>query len=261
MIGVFDSGSGGLTVVRALRAIAPRADILYLADTAHMPYGSRSDEDVRRLTLSIIGELRAAGATTIVSACNSVSASVIRPMIELLGIRQSDIVEMVGPAIAELSRRNIIQATLVATPVTVRSGMYPSLAQRYGIDLASIAIPDLAKLIEDQAPALKTVPVIRHTLEQVPPTHPTILLGCTHYPLALPLFYSVAQSLGRKFLFIDPAEAVAAEAVRLHGARGHGTLRLRCTGPTETVTRHARAVLEFNHSPEMITSHNQIELS
>ena len=107
MIGVFDSGSGGLTVVRAIQKIAPQADILYLADTANFPYGSKENEEIKRLTLRAVACLRAEGATTIVVACNSVSATVIRPMMEWLGVRQCDVIEMVGPAVESLSRRGV----------------------------------------------------------------------------------------------------------------------------------------------------------
>lgn len=75
MIGVFDSGSGGLTVLKPLRALLPNADIIYFGDIKHAPYGNRTHEELTRLTVEAIQLLRARGADAIVSACNSVSAS------------------------------------------------------------------------------------------------------------------------------------------------------------------------------------------
>lgn len=238
MIGVFDSGSGGLTVVRALRRLAPRVDILYLADTANFPYGTKSDEEIKRLTLSTIAKLRDEGATTIVSACNSVSAAVIRPMIELLGVRQSDVVEMVGLAVNELERRRVSEAALIATAATISSGMYSSLATRHAIRLHEIVALELAELIECSASEQQIASAIRAALVMVPSQSSMVVLGCTHFPLALETFSSVARELGREFDFFDPAEVVAEEAIRLHGAQGNGALRLMCTGQKESIIRH-----------------------
>ena len=246
MIGVFDSGSGGLTVVHAIQKLAPRADIFYLADTAHLPYGARSDEDIKQLALRAIATLRAAKATTIVSACNSVSASVIRPMIELLGVRESDVVEMVGPAIQELIRRGITRAAVLATPATIRSGMYTSVASRYGIHLHGIACPNLAEIIEHATSSQDVTRAVKKALVQVPLSYSSILLGCTHYPLIADVFTAVANELGRQCTFIDPADAVAMDVLHLHGVQGNGMLRLCCTGPAKTVSQYARMLLGEN---------------
>src|ERR1700753_3846841 len=97
MIGIFDSGVGGLTVLRALRARMPRADVVYFGDTKHAPYGNRSREDIVSLTKDAFALLRREGADSIVSACNSVSVTLALPL------ASERVVEMVGPTVRALS--------------------------------------------------------------------------------------------------------------------------------------------------------------
>jgi len=175
MIGIFDSGAGGLTVARALRLLAPQADLVYFADIAQMPYGSKSDEEIQRLTLRDITLLRATGATTIVSACNSVSASVILPMFEVFGVTASTLVEMVGPAIDDLASRGVTSTILLATQATVRSGMYVSMAAKKGINIFPVACPELASQIESGESSEVITQTIQHVLENIPASISTVL--------------------------------------------------------------------------------------
>ncbi|MDG1949259.1 MAG: aspartate/glutamate racemase family protein, partial [bacterium] len=148
MIGIFDSGSGGLTVASAIRKRAPMLDIIYFGDIANAPYGSRSDEELQQLTLKGIQLLREHGAQEIVSACNSISAKVIRPMAQLMGSNHSSIVEMVGPtavAAAVLGEKKWVG---IATPATVESQMYQEAFKMLGMNIEMIACPNLAGTIE-----------------------------------------------------------------------------------------------------------------
>jgi glutamate racemase len=254
MIGIFDSGSGGLTVAKALRELAPRADLVYFADTANMPYGTKSEEEIRRLTLQSMALLRARGATTIVSACNSVSASVILPLFEAFGVTSSTLVEMVGPAVDELVRRQATEVALFATPATVRSGMYESVGAKKGIRVIPIASPVLASQIEEGESADAMIRTIRSLLERVPSSISTVLLGCTHYPLVLELFRVVAREMGRTVCFVDPAVAVAANAIRRDGAQGQGETRVLCSERSKTFDAFSQKMLGDLYTDRAVTS-------
>lgn len=160
MIGIFDSGSGGLSVLRALRARAPQLDVVYFGDLANMPYGSKSQAELQRLTIDALQLLRANGATQLVSACNSVSAAVIRPMMDLFGVSEgSGVIEMVGPTVRMVSAMGTVRAAVIATPATVESGMYQQEFVRAGCNTVMIACPNLAASIEYDDEVLTRVKV------------------------------------------------------------------------------------------------------
>ena len=122
MIGIFDSGSGGLTVLRELRARAPDADIIYFGDIKNAPYGNKSREELGALTVLGIQKLIDAGATEIISACNSVSVSIVLPMFELLDLPKTHIIEMVGPTVAAFrgtDARPLVLATQATVPIVL----------------------------------------------------------------------------------------------------------------------------------------------
>lgn len=242
MIGVFDSGSGGLTVVRALRERAPDVDILYLADTANMPYGEKTDDEIRFLTLRMLQRLRGEGATTIVSACNSISATVIRPFFDLFGVTASSLVEMVEPAVRSLVKEGIAQAIVLATPATARSRMYERIGEANGIHIETIACPELAEFIERDGAAKHVTGCIEDALKEVPSNIRHMLFGCTHYPLVRMSFEEAARRLERDIIFHDPADAVADAALALHGKEGSGRLRVESTKPLPAFERRAAAL-------------------
>src|ERR1700691_5454183 len=122
MIGVFDSGAGGLTVLRAIKEEMPSSDIVYFGDIKHAPYGERSRKELSELTIAAIRLLQARGATSIVSACNSVSASLAVSLYDALDLAPDRLIEMVGPTVSAL--RDVEGILLAATPATNESGIY-----------------------------------------------------------------------------------------------------------------------------------------
>src|SRR3989344_6076418 len=100
MIGVFDSGVGGLTVLKAMRDVYPSIDVVYFGDTKNSPYGKKSGKELSALTVAGIRFLLEHGATTLVSACNSVSASLAVSLYDVLSIKSSQLIEMVGPTVS-----------------------------------------------------------------------------------------------------------------------------------------------------------------
>src|SRR3989344_6221172 len=123
MIGIFDSGSGGLTVLKAVREEMPSADVVYFGDIKNAPYGSRSNSELSILTVRAIELLQKRGAESIVSACNSVSASLAVSLFDALSITPTQLIEMVGPTVASF-RNSDARILLCATPATIRSEVY-----------------------------------------------------------------------------------------------------------------------------------------
>ena len=210
MIGVFDSGVGGLTVLRAMRDAFPSFDAVYFGDTKNAPYGLRSREELSSLTVAGIRFLLDHGATTIVSACNSVSASLAVSIFDVLSLPQGQLIEMVGPCVSAFKESNA-RIALCATKATVESGLYQNAFRMIGKDIQAVAIPDLAGAIERGEGVASYEKSIREALGTLAPhSYDVLVLGCTHYPLVLDSFKRV---LGEKVLF-DPATAVAARVYR-----------------------------------------------
>jgi len=223
MIGIFDSGVGGLTVLSALRQRIPSADVLYFGDVKNAPYGSRSREELTSLTLDGIKLLHDRGATNIISACNSVSASLAMSVFDALSMTPTQMIEMVGPTVGYF-RESDEKLFLCATPATISSQIYQNGFRLIGKDVICTAIEELAGAIEFGAPESEIETIIRAAFHGVPIAKgDTLILGCTHYPIVLNIFERVLPGV---FLF-DPANAVADRAERLFWPQeaGDGTTK------------------------------------
>lgn len=207
MIGVFDSGSGGLTVMRAIRERLPSTDIVYFGDIANAPYGAKSQDQLFSLTVAAISFLKAHAASRIVSACNSVSASLAVSLLDALSIAPVDLIEMVGPTVSSYKDSNA-RVLLCATAATVRSGIYRHGFEMVGRPLRQVAIPNLASAIElDQSEDTIELIIAEAFADVDVESFDVLVLACTHYPLVAHIFRRV---LGDKIAIVDPAEAVAA---------------------------------------------------
>ncbi|HSB65350.1 MAG TPA: glutamate racemase [Anaerolineales bacterium] len=213
-IGIFDSGIGGLTVLRSIHQLMPGESLLYLADQAHVPYGPRQLEEVRRFSEAITRFLLDQGARLVVVACNTASAAALKhlravfPHVPFVGMEPA-----VKPA-AERTRTGVVG--VLATPATFQGELYASVVERFaqGVRLIQHTCPGLVTQIE--AGALDA-PETRHILDEAlqPMLHQgidTVVLGCTHYPLVIPL---IQQIVGPSVRVIDPAPAVARQVQRL----------------------------------------------
>lgn len=211
MIGLFDSGIGGLTVVRALRAARPDLSYVYLGDTARAPYGTKSPETIRRYAEDCADFLLAQGAKAIVIACNTASSLAS----EHLRARHPElpIFEVVGPAVraaAAASRKKKIG--LIGTRATVASGVYERslLAQDPGLTVISKPAPLLVALVEEgwtDRPEASSI-VAEYLAPMKEAGVDVLVLGCTHYPVLKP---RIAEAMGEGVALIDSAEAVVAE--------------------------------------------------
>lgn len=231
MIGVFDSGSGGLSVLSAIRRTVPDADIVYLADTANMPYGTKSCEELERLTQSGAQKLFEEGAEMIVWACNSVSAAVIRPRLQREEYSSDDMTEMVGPCVSGLQRLGpkAGKIAICATVATIQSGMYASACSDAGLDTVSIALRSLASYIEQRNFSLAEQE-IRTMLRSASMNNvQTIALCCTHYPLIKKIFLSEIIAAGLKINLFDPSDSVAEIVAQKYSKQGSGITKFIVT--------------------------------
>jgi len=210
MIGIFDSGSGGLTVLKAIRARMPSADILYFGDIKNAPYGEKSHRELGALTVRAIELLQKRGAESIVSACNSVSASLAISLFDALSLAPDHLIEMVGPTVSAF-KDSSSRLLLTATPATIGSEIYQNAFHMIGKEIETVAIPGLASAVEFGDSEEKIERIIRDAVSSVRVRDfDTLILACTHYPLVAHVFERV---LGSVPLF-DPAVAVGERVQR-----------------------------------------------
>jgi glutamate racemase len=214
VIGIFDSGVGGLSVLRAVQQVLPGEDLVYFADQAHVPYGSRTLNEVRAFSEGITRNLLAEGAKLIVVACNTASAAALHhlrgvfPDVPFVGMEPA-----VKPA-SEHTQSGVVG--VLATPATFQGELYASVIERFanGVRVLQDTCPGL--VMEVDAGNLDT-PQVRAILERA--LKPmldggidTVVLGCTHFPFVIPTIEEIA---GPSVRVIDPAPAIARQAVRL----------------------------------------------
>lgn len=214
MIGIFDSGIGGLSVLSALRQMEPKLPVIYFADQSHVPYGPRPLEEVRAFSREIVRYLIDQGAELVVVACNAASAAALHslraeyPNIPIVGMEPA-----VKPA-AESTRSGVVG--VLATPATFQGELYASVVERFaqGVTLMQDTCPGLVGQIENGAlDSPETAAILERALKpMLARGADTIVLGCTHYPFVIPLIEKIA---GKDVRVINPAPAVARQALRL----------------------------------------------
>ncbi len=223
-IGVFDSGFGGLTVLRALIRRLPHARFAFFGDTARLPYGSKSRRTIARYASESAQFLvHEQGAEFLVIACNTASALALDAIEASVPVPVLGVIE--PGAIAAQSASNTGDVLVIATDATVRSGAYSGACRAHGLRAIEKACPLLVPLVEEgwtKHPV--TAEVIRIYLDEVladasaQKLRPdALVLGCTHYPLLRPL---IEQAVPAGMRVIDSAEAAADAAVRLFDLPG-----------------------------------------
>lgn len=255
-LGFFDSGVGGLTVVRAARKLLPHENIVYLGDTARVPYGSKSPETIRRFAAEDVRFLLGHGVKAIVVACNTATAHALPELRETFRV---PILGVIEPGVeAVLAEADTDRVGIIATRGTIRSHAYQhALAQRRtGLILHARSAPLLVPLVEEnwlEHPATEAVlhsyldPMIDKGID-------ALLLACTHYPLLVP---TLERFLPDEVRLVDSASTCAehlkAELTRLelqNPASSEGFLELHLTDLSEEFEQLARRFL--GHSPGKI---------
>jgi glutamate racemase len=192
-LGLFDSGVGGLTVVRAVRDLLPAEDVVYLGDTARLPYGSKSPETIRRFAAEDVDFLLSKGVKAIVVACNTATAHALPDFWKNCPVPIMGVIE---PGVeAALADADADRIGIIATRGTIGSHAYQhALATRKrGLMIHGIATPLLVPLIEeDWISENVTKEVLRKYLEPLMEKGiDTLMLACTHYPLLIPLLTDI----------------------------------------------------------------------
>lgn len=227
-LGVFDSGLGGLTVVRALREALPHERIVYLGDTARVPYGTRAPDTVVKYALGCARHLVHRGVKAIVIACNTVSAVAPAKLRVELDLPILGVIEPGARAGVHASKAGRIG--VLATTATIASGAYPRAvaAESTRAEVIGQAAPLLVPLAEEgwtegEVPRL----AVRRYLEPLAVARvDTLVLGCTHYPLLRPTIEREARLLlGQAVAVVDSANAAAGEARDFLAARGLARIR------------------------------------
>lgn len=246
LVGVFDSGVGGLSVMRALIGRLPSEDLMYVADTANCPYGSRSPEQVLSYSVGISRYLISCGAKLIVVACNTASAVALAtlrrtfPQIPFVGI-----VPAVKPA-AQLTRTGVVG--VLGTETTLNGQLYKDVVAHYTLGIKVISQPCHGLVEQVEAGDLdspKTLRLLRACVDPLIAAGADVLvLGCTHYPFLAP---ALRQVVGTRMMLVEPSEAIARQTESvlsrmnlLNTEVGQGHVVFCTTGDTV----HFRAVLE-----------------
>jgi len=220
-IGIFDSGVGGLSVLRHIRTLLPQESLVYFADQAHVPYGPRSQEEIRQFSDAISRLLLRQGAKLIVVACNTASGAALThlrrvfPEIPFVGMEPA-----VKPAAAVTKTGKV---GVLATTGTFESQRYVELMRRWGHGVQVLQSPchGLVEKIETgELDTLSTEQLVRSCLEPMLAAGvDTLVLGCTHYPFVIPF---IKRNVGNAVSIIDPAPAVARQTQRM--LRQHGLM-------------------------------------
>lgn len=218
-VGIFDSGVGGISVLRAIRKQMPEEAMVYFGDQSHIPYGPRPMQQIRDFSEEITRFLLRQNAKIIVVACNTASAAALKHLREMFpGVQFVGMEPAVKPA-AEHTQTG--RVGVLATPATFQGALYASVVERFakGVELFQATCPGLVQQIEQGNLTGETT---RQILEQaltpmLQQNIDTVVLGCTHYPFVIPLIQHI---VGKDVRVIDPAPAVAKQTERLLEAGG-----------------------------------------
>ncbi|HLO16249.1 MAG TPA: glutamate racemase [Anaerolineales bacterium] len=218
-IGIFDSGVGGISVLRTIRVQMPEESIIYFGDQGHIPYGPRSMEQIRNFSEAITNFLLDRNAKIIVVACNTASAAALKFLREkFLDVQFVGMEPAVKPA-AEHTQTG--KVGVLATPATFQGALYASVVERFanGVQLFQDTCPGLVQQIEQgKLNGEETQRILKEALlPMLEKNIDTVVLGCTHYPFVIPL---IQQIVGERVRVIDPAPAVAKQTGRRLDARG-----------------------------------------
>lgn len=256
-VGVFDSGVGGLSVLRQIRLLLPAEDLIYVADTAWVPYGPRPPEQIRERSHTITRWLFEQGAKAVVVACNTATAAAVASLRETFHPPIIGMEPAVKPA-AAASRNGLVG--VLATAGTLSSTRFAALLERFAgnVEVISRPSPELVELVERgdiHSPHARAVvqTCVAPLLEQ---GVDTLILGCTHFPPLRPLIEVVA---GPQVAIIDTGGAVARqlqrrldETGRLRPDNTPGRVRILTTGPVEPALPAIRAIWGPDPVPEAV---------
>ena len=252
MIGIFDSGLGGLTAVEELRKAMPNADFIYFGDTARIPYGTRSVDTIRNYALQDCRFLMSQGVTSILAACGTVSTNALDIIRATFPVPVVGVVEGAAEKAACIAKEGRGRVLVLGTPATIKSGAFAKAVKEKGCDeVLSIPCPMFVPLAENGYTTVKHIPALEIAKEYLAPAFDfapdAVILGCTHYPL---LSEVISHLLPNSLLVSSGAEAVNQLKTMLISSRrdinGGGKGRYFVSDGVEGFAENAR---RFLHTP------------
>ncbi|MCG7401584.1 MULTISPECIES: glutamate racemase [Caballeronia] len=257
-VGIFDSGLGGLSVLRAVRAILPHERLIYVADSLHAPYGERDDDFIVDRTMAIGEWLVGQGAKALVVACNTATAQSIALVRERLPIPLVGVEPGVKPA-AAVSKSRVVG--VLATAVTLRSARFQSLLDRYAGDCRFICqaghgLVQAVERCDTSSPTLMAL-LESYIAPMLDAGADTLVLGCTHYPF---LDRAIRDIAGERLQIVDTSVAIARQLDRLLDAHALKNLaapfddmpRFCSTADGESQRQLAAALLQLDAKVEHV---------
>jgi len=265
-IGIFDSGVGGLSVLREVRALMPQENIIYFGDQGHVPYGPRPMMQIQDFSEAITRFLLAQNAKIIVVACNTASAAALKylretfPAVQFVGMEPA-----VKPA-AEKTQTG--KVGVLATPATFQGALYASVVERFanGVELFQNTCNGLVQQIErGNLNGDETKKILEDALHPMLEKNiDTVVLGCTHYPFVIPL---IERIVGENVRVIDPAPSVAKQVKRLveagemaNQSGQDGNVHFITSGEADSVRSIIKVLLKNDVKVETVTWKNDQEI-
>ncbi|MFN3813802.1 MAG: glutamate racemase [Aquificaceae bacterium] len=249
-VGVFDSGVGGLTVLRAIRENFPNLDLVYLGDTARVPYGSKSKDTVIRYSIECANFLLGFGIDLLVVACNTASSYALDVLKEELTIPVLGVIDPGVKAALEVSKRKVIG--VIGTKGTISSGVYRKKLEEVGAKVYERACPLFVPLVEegikDGSIAESVVEFYLKDLKEK--GIDTLIMGCTHYPL---LKKVIEEYMGDVHV-VDSASCIAQELKPHVKDTGGASLRLFFTDNSPSLESLIELMLGKGYKPEFIST-------
>ena len=218
MIGVFDSGIGGLTVLRALRRRMPDSDFLYVADTAHAPYGCKPADVVSAHACAIASLLCDRGADAIVVACSTASAVALPELRARCRVPVWGVVDAGVDAATRATRGGIIG--VIGTQATIANGAYQRRLEARGYRVWARACPLLVQVAQEEREDSPEAALLAQNCLASRPEIDTLILGCTHFPL---LRTAIQRAVGKDVALVDGAEGVAREVSDAFAGKAQGS--------------------------------------
>lgn len=217
-IGVFDSGVGGLSVLGELKKLMPKENFIYFGDSANVPYGEKSSDELISFSRNILNYLKSQNVKMVLMACNTSSAVTLNVVKDEYDF---PVLGLIEPTAKFLAGQNVSNVGIIATSATIKSNAYKNLILKYSADknVLQMACPGLVELVEEEkVHTVEAKELVRTYIEPLMEENAQkIVLGCTHYPFLGDLIIELTKN---KDILINPAEYLAKEAFEVLSLAG-----------------------------------------
>lgn len=243
-IGIFDSGIGGLTILKELRNLLPKEHYIYIGDNKHCPYGDKTKSELMEYAAGIIDYFIMQGVTIVIIACNTVSSNIYADLVNKYS--SIKIIGVIEATVGEMIKTNFNSLLVIATYMTIQSGAYQRLIQeRAKKQIYAIATPDLVPLIESNNHS-GIITSLHKYLNKYKDDIDTLVLGCTHYPI---IEKEIREIMGSDLNIINSSQAVAKE-LNLYlkqdaGGKEEGKTLIYTTGDVDCFIESSKSFFNY----------------